>query len=837
MKKYLLVLWLAIFVIQLHGQSTVNFHQLDSLLLRLNQTHRFNGTVLYAENGKIVFKKAYGVADVRTGEALTTHSSFNLASDTKQFIAVGILQLFEKGKLTLDDDFRKYIPELNYKGISIRNMLTHTSGLPEYFDIFIRYRSPLDTLTNEKLIRLMTAHPTAAEFIPGSKWSYCNTNYVLLAAIIERITGMPLQEYIQKNITGPLGLKDTYVYHVCLPQVPRNHVYGFTETNGDQKLNDLTNVDGVTGDGNLYSSVEDLLTWEQSLFSGKLVQQETMQQAFQPVKLNDGSTYPYGFGWFMDTVFHDYYHTGSWAGFRNLISLDTVHKRVLILLSSGNNDAARKLARLWFNGQNISVTPTVLIKNIKLIDGLGTPARDAAVRIAGNKIQAVGQLTAFPGEEVINGGGKVLAPGFIDTHSHVGGSLKAFPDAMAAVNQGVTTIVSGQDGFSDPIDSLIDLMNKNPAAINVATYTGHASIREIVMGKDQLHRPATLEEQEKMKILLEAELKKGSLGLSTGLEYEPAFYSSRDEVIELAKTTAIGGGRYISHVRSEDLQLSDALDEIIEIGRQAKLPVQISHFKIALKDNWGDAPKILAELERARLEGIDITADCYPYEFWSSTIRVLFPNKDFTSLSAATYATEHLFDPEASVMSRFLPNAAFKGKTISAIAALRHETTAQTLIYLVAAAEKYENEHPETEGAETIVAKSMSDNDVASFLSWANTNICSDGSNGGHPRGYGTFTRVLGEYVRAKKIMSLETAIHKMTALSAEHVGLKNIGVIAPGYNADLVLLDPDTVKDNAVIGNSKALSDGILEVWVNGVPVYQNKQSLHHYPGVFISR
>jgi N-acyl-D-aspartate/D-glutamate deacylase len=340
-----------------------------------------------------------------------------------------------------------------------------------------------------------------------------------------------------------------------------------------------------------------------------------------------------------------------------------------------------------------------------------------------------------------------------------------------------------------------------------------------------------------MQAILQSELKKGSLGLSTGLEYEGAYFSSRKEVLELAKTAAAEKSRYISHIRSEDIALADALDEIISIGREAKLPVQISHIKLALKDDWGKSANILAQLQAARLNGIDITADCYPYEFWHSTLRVLFPKTDYTNPVSAQYAVEHTFDPTQSILIRFAPNTNYAGKTISEIAAMRKEKPAQTLMGLIAEADVYEKIHPDASGVEAIVAKSMTDADVINFLAWSNTNICSDGSNGGHPRGYGSFTRVLGNYVRDKKIMSLETAIQKMTSLSAEHVGIKDRGVIAAGYYADFVLFNPATIKDNASFKDSKALSDGVEKVWVNGVCVYNEKKSTNRFPGTFIGR
>jgi len=357
------------------------------------------------------------------------------------------------------------------------------------------------------------------------------------------------------------------------------------------------------------------------------------------------------------------------------------------------------------------------------------------------------------------------------------------------------------------------------------------------MGSENLSRPATPVELEKIKQLLKDDLQKGSLGLSTGLEYEEGFYSNRNEVIELAKVAAAAKARYISHIRSEDVTMIDAIDEIIQIGREAKLPVQISHIKIALKDDWGNAAKLLSIFEQVRAEGIDITADCYPYTFWNSTLRVLFPKKDFKSMSSATYATQHLFDPESSVLVRFKPDTNYQGKTIAAISKMRNETSPQTLIHLVAAAEAFEKTHPDEGGVEAIMGKSMSEGDVSDFLSWPHTNICSDGANGGHPRGYGSFTRVLSTYVKERKAISWETAIYKMTALAAEHTGIKNRGVIAPGYYADLVLIDKEMVKDNASIQNPMALSDGILQVWVNGVLVYKNKMSNHKFPGEFVGR
>lgn len=818
------------------AQTNAIVRQLDSSLKILYAQHLFNGTALYAENGKVLYKKAFGLADFRQGTALQTSSAFNLASITKQFIAMCILLLQEEKKLTTEDDVTKYIPELPYKGITIRRLLTHTSGIPEYFSFFQNTRTPSDTLTNEGLIQLYARLKPALDFSSGSRWQYCNTNYVFLSSIVQRVSGMPIEKFIQEKIAMPLGLKNTFMYHVFLP-FPQNGVIGFSEENGQQKLADLTPFDGVTGDGNLYSSVEDLFRWEQSLYTEKLVRQSTLQQAFTPVHLTDGSTYPYGFGWGIAKEGEAYQHTGGWVGFANLIYRDVKNKRTLILLSNNSNGTALRLGQALFEGKPFALPSLQLIKNITLIDGTNTAPRKASVRIRDNTIIAAGDLAPYPNETVIDGGGMVLAPGFIDTHSHLDRDLQAHPEAIPALNQGVTTIVAGQDGWSEPIDSFRLHLQAKPVAVNVASYTGQTALRTKVMGEKNLHRTATQAEVDSMKMLFAHEMKNGSLGLSTGLEYAGAHFSSRDEVLQLAKVAAQYGGRYISHLRSEDVELADALDEIITIGKVAKLPVQISHFKIALKDDWGTAPNLLAQLQAARQTGVDITADCYPYEFWYSTLRVLFPKTDYTNMESALFAVNHTVDPAGSVVFPFAPKKDYEGKTINAIAAIRNESTAKTLIALIEMADAYEKDHPNEGNVEGIIGKSMTDADIIPFLSWPNTNICSDGGSGGHPRSYGAFTKVLGNYVREKKIMPLQTAIYKMTALAAEHTGLQNRGVIAPGYAADLVLFDPAIVKDKASIQNATALSEGILKVWVNGKVVYANGESTHQYNGRFLTR
>jgi N-acyl-D-aspartate/D-glutamate deacylase len=819
-------------------QATSNqVNTLDSALTCLHQRQLFNGVALVAEGGKAVYKKAFGTANIATGEPLTTRSAFNLASVSKQFVAMTLMMLNERGQLAYDDEVRKHLPSFPYEKITIRQLMTHTSGLPEYFDLVQRYMHSTDTVENADILQLLADKKPPPDFQPGERWSYSNTGYVLLPLIVEKVSGEPFEKFFQENIAKPLGLKDTYVYHLRLGESPKNRVYGFRRSEGRLLPDDLGRFDGLDGDGNVYSSAEDLLAWEQALYTEKLVKKTTLQEAFTPVKLNDSSTHGYGFGWGISEDGNMLSHTGGWAGFRTIIVRFLDKKQTLILLCSDGNFYQRNIAMNILAGKPFTLPQTHLIHNVQVVDGTGAPARPAALRILNDRIREVGDLSPLPGETVTDGKGRVLAPGFIDSHSHHDWSLADQPEAIACVNQGITTIVVGQDGGGSLMDTIEASFTKQAPAVNLATYTGHATLRRLAMGGSRaLFRQCTPAELEKMKAMLDEEMKKGSFGLSTGLEYESGFYSSREEVLELAKIAAKHQGRYISHIRSEDTDLDFALDEIINIGRECKMPVKISHIKVSIKSKWGQSRQVLAALQAARAEGIDITADCYPYDFWQSTLRVLFPKRDYENLASAEYAMTDLVDPAGSYLVRFAPQPEYAGKSLTEIAAMRGETPAQSLVWLVATAATYEEKHP-GENVEGVMGKAMSEEDVRNFLAWSHTNICSDGSTEGHPRGYGAFARVLARYVREQKLLTLEDAVHKMTGLTAEHLGIRDRGVIASGNYADLVLFDPATVQDNAVIGNNKALSTGIGAVWVNGQLVYEDGKARGNMPGRFLKR
>lgn len=461
----------------------------------------------------------------------------------------------------------------------------------------------------------------------------------------------------------------------------------------------------------------------------------------------------------------------------------------------------------------------VIIRNATVYDGSGGQPQSVDVAIASDTIFMIGDLSNVTADSIYDAAGLALAPGFIDTHSHHDWRLNKNRDALAVVSQGVTTIVVGQDGGSNtPLKDYFQLMTDSPAAVNIASYTGHNTLRDMVLGKD-FKRQATQQEIDSMLLLMRADMDAGALGLSTGLEYDPGIYSSNEEVLTLSKILPEYGGRYISHLRSEDRYFWKALDEIITIGRETKSPVQISHFKLAMTSLWGKADSALAILDAARAQGVDITADIYPYTYWSSTIRVLFPSRNFKDVKEAEMILKEITTPEGVIFSNYEPNPEYNGKSLQEVAIQLKMTPAKALIELIDRLDKCDAKGEECDGS--IVATSMDEADVKKLMQWEYTNICSDGASGGrHPRGFGAFPRVLKHYVREEKALTLEQAIYKMTGLSAKNLGLLRRGLIKEGYYADLVLFDPNTVGDESTIQEPQKVSTGIKQVWVNGVAV-----------------
>lgn len=821
-----------LFLARLTGfaQHSTLVQTLDSALQTLHQREVFNGVLLVGQGKKILLERYLG--DNGAGNPLDARAAFNLASVSKQFTTMAVMILAETGKLAFDDPLKKHLPGLPYPGVTIRHLMTHTSGIPECFMPMSGHYPLNHIITNQDLLAHYRQANLPADFQPGERFEYCNTNYVLLASLAEKVSGKAFEVFLQEHIFGPLGMKDTRVYHLNQPDSPPGRVYGIAKSGGKTYRDDLTHFDGLVGDGNMYASARDLFTWMQALLKFRLVKESTQREAWKPFLLNNGKLSYYGFGWGLEQNKPVVTHTGSWAGFRNAVYLDTESGFTIIVLESSGNTAYRRVLNGALKNLPVELPATTLIRNVRIVDGTGAAAYSGALRMQGKSILDVGDLRPFPGETVIDGQGKVLAPGFIDTHSHHSSDYTKDAGVLPAVSQGITTIVVGQDGGSYfPLSDFFQTLKKEPAAVNVASYSGHNTLRFAVLGNDNFQRTATAAEVDSMKILLRRDLEAGALGLSTGLEYDPGIFSNTEEVLELAKVAADSGGRYISHIRSEDIDLESALEELLYIGREAKIPVQISHFKIGMKGKWGLARRLLANLQAARSEGVDVTADVYPYQYWMSTLEVLFPKRDFDNRASAEFALSELASPEGMLIARYDAQPDYVGKTIAQIATQNNEAPADTYLRLIATARAKNAD-------EAVIGTAMTESDIETLMGWSHTNICSDGHGGSlHPRGYGAFPRVLGHYVRERKALSLETAIHKMTALSAEHTGIKQRGLLASGYFADLVLFDPDTVKDRATTASPHELSVGILGVWVNGELVYEKERCTGARPGLVLTR
>ena len=459
----------------------------------------------------------------------------------------------------------------------------------------------------------------------------------------------------------------------------------------------------------------------------------------------------------------------------------------------------------------------VLVKHARIIDGTGRASVVGDVRIRGDRIVTVARrLAPQSGETVRDARGLALAPGFIDMHSHADRGLLEDRDAATQTRQGITTMVVGQDGQSAyPLRDFFARLEAKPVAVNVVSMVGHSTVRTQVMGRG-LFRRSTDDELQQMKRILAEELQAGAFGLSTGLEYEQAHFSTTEEVIELAKVAGEAGGFYISHVRDEGLRVFDAFDELLRIGREAKLPVEITHIKLGAPSTWYLAARRIPEyFERARREGIDLRADVYPYTYWHSTIRVLVTDRDFFNPEKVAAGLANNGGASAIRLARYTPEPALAGKTITEIAQIWGVSEVDAYMRIV---KETLAELVSPVKMESIIGTSMSEEDVRWFVAHPQITFCSDGElHGAHPRGAGTFPRILGRYVREQKALSLERAVHKMTGLSASHLGLKDRGRIAPGYIADLVLFDAATVIDNSTIDDPEAPPTGIPAVMNSG--------------------
>ena len=454
-------------------------------------------------------------------------------------------------------------------------------------------------------------------------------------------------------------------------------------------------------------------------------------------------------------------------------------------------------------------------------DGTGSALARLDVRFEGDSIREIGSSIARPDDRVIDGTGLVLAPGFIDAHNHSTDGLNSNPEADTQVSQGITTVLLGQDGSSPlPIRDYLARRRSQPAAVNVAVLVGHATVRRSVMG-DDFRRESTTAEIAKMEALVNEASVEGAIGLSSGLEYEVGSYASTAELVALARVAARHGGFYISHIRNEADRTLEAIREAIAIGEQAKLPVQITHIKLGTVSVWGKAPEVVAVVEAARARGLDVTADAYPYLAWHSNLKVLVPNRKWTDPPSVRKALDDVGGGRNIQITRLPAFPQYVGQRLDAVA--RAEGISEVDLYIRLVAD-------EDAG---VIGHTMIEEDLRTFYRQPWVMVASDGGIGmSHPRGAGTFPRVLGRLVREEEWLALPDAIRKMTSLPASRLGLKDRGVIRAGMKADLVLFDPATVGDLSTFEQPALRARGIQMVFVNGVPVVGDPRSRNQQPG-----
>jgi N-acyl-D-amino-acid deacylase len=496
----------------------------------------------------------------------------------------------------------------------------------------------------------------------------------------------------------------------------------------------------------------------------------------------------------------------------------------------------------------------LLIVDARIVDGTGAAWRRGDVGIRSGHIAAVGNLAGSPAARVIDAAGRVLAPGFIDVHTHVEGNLPARPDAENLIADGVTTLVTGNCGGSElAIGDWLDSLEREGIAVNVATLVGHNSIRASVMGYAD-RRPSRRELAE-MEALVDRAMREGAVGLSTGLIYTPGTFAKPDEVVALARVAARHGGVYATHMRSENDRLFRAIDEALDVARRAHIPLEISHYKVTAKKLWGSSPRMLAVADAARREGLDVTLDEYPYTASSSGLDVLLPDRVLQSKGGGSlrHALVRRLAPGrertriAREMRRRLHDELGRDHldyAVVASAPWRPELEGKDLRVVNAAAGRPDGIAGEIETAldlcregaasglgggvcgTQMVYHVMDEGDVERIFASPLTMVARDGGvaapgrGAPHPRSYGTSARVIAKFVREKGLVSLEEAVRKMTSLPASRFGFADRGQIREGFHADLVLFDPDEVQDLSRFEDPHHESRGFDLVVVNGVVV-----------------
>jgi N-acyl-D-amino-acid deacylase len=523
----------------------------------------------------------------------------------------------------------------------------------------------------------------------------------------------------------------------------------------------------------------------------------------------------------------------------------------------------------------------LVVRNGHIIDGTGSPWYAGDIGIRAGKIAAIGHLEGAPARRSIDAHGMVAAPGFIDMLGQSELTILVDPRLPSKIFQGITTEVTGEGGSVAPLNDAIvkadhvtyehygikptwrtlgeyfARLRKQGMGINLATYAGATQIRRAVLGDED--RAPNAAELERMKALVREEMRDGAMGVSTSLQYAPAPYAKTEELIALAAEAAKAGGIYASHIRDEGDGIDGALDEAFRIGREAKIPVEIWHLKAAGKANWGRMPEIVARIDQARKSGIDVAANTYAYTAWFNSFSAVIPPwahdggdkklierlKDPAMRARIRKEMEtpggdwnnewqEVPGPEAILLCavqnpKLVP---LQGKTIAEIAKLWNKDPIDTVFDILI----------EDEAFTEVAMFAMSEPDVTLALQQPWVSICNDsqgtspegllGKEHPHPRAYGTFPRILRKYVREEHKLTLEDAIRKFSALPAGDMRIADRGVLKAGMWADLVVFDPETIRDLATFEEPNQLSEGMRFVLVNGVPVIEDGKMTGKLPG-----
>ena len=524
----------------------------------------------------------------------------------------------------------------------------------------------------------------------------------------------------------------------------------------------------------------------------------------------------------------------------------------------------------------------IVILNGHIVDGTGSPWYAADVGIRGGRIAAIGRLAGVAAKQTVDARGRIVAPGFIDMLGQSELTVLVEPHLPSKIFQGITTEITGEGGSAAPLNDAIvkadkvdydhfkiipdwrtyaqyfARVEKQGLGINMAHFVGATQVRRMVLG--DADKQPTAAELDRMKALVREAMAQGAVGVSTSLQYPPAPYAKTEELIALAREAATHGGVYATHLRSEAGAVLEALDEAIRIGREANIPVEIWHVKAAGKRNWGRMKEIVAKIEAARRAGVDITADTYAYPAWFNSFSAFIP--PWAHDGGDEKLLERLKDPQARARIRAdllspddkgwdnewqeIPGPeavligavqnpelrSIQGKTLAEVAALWNKDPIDTIFEILVKDHVY-----------TYVAVfGMSEPDVALAVAqpWVSFNNDSQGTaptgllgrEHPHPRAYGTFPRVFRKYVREDKLLSLEEAVRKMTALPAQKMRLADRGVLKAGMWADLVVFDPDLIADKATFAQPNQLSVGMDYVLVNGIPVIAAGKATGAKPG-----